>query len=76
MSEPKNWIQDASNLRSMADELQLIALQERILELQAIYGSCRALGKALNIDHAYLARLRDGKKTDPSSAVLRKLGLN
>lgn len=59
-----------------ANEFKALAIKERIIQLQNIYGSCRALGKALNIDHAYLARLRDGEKTQPSSTVLRKLGLD
>lgn len=76
MSEQKDLLNGAADLRGLADQMQALCLRQRIVELQCIYGSCRKVGKALNIDHSYLARLRDGKKTDPSSAVLRKLGLN
>lgn len=75
MSDQKELLSGAADLRGLADQMQALGLRQRIVELQEIYGSCRKVGKALNIDHAYLARLRDGKKTDPSSTVLRKLGL-
>lgn len=52
-----------------------MTLAERIAELEAIYGSGRALARALGIDHAYLWRLSRGDKTAPSDDVLRKLGL-
>lgn len=48
--------------------------KQRIDELATVYGSVRAVGRALNIDHAYLYRLTSGEKTNPSKAVLRKLG--
>lgn len=51
------------------------AIAARIAELVEVYGSCRKLGRALGIDHAYLHRLMKGTKTDPSKIVLRKLGL-
>lgn len=47
----------------------------RIDELAHIYGSWRAVGRALNIDHVYLHRLAKGEKQNPSKVVLRKLGL-
>ena len=49
--------------------------QARIRELAKTYGSVRAVGRALDIDHAYLHRLADGTKSNPSSEVLKKLGL-
>lgn len=47
----------------------------RIDELTEVYGSLRAVGKALDVDHAYLNRLRSGEKQNPSDKVLKKLGL-
>lgn len=49
--------------------------KQRVDELAEVYGSIRAVGKALNIDHAYLHRLCTGEKRNPSDATLRKLGL-
>ncbi len=40
-----------------------------------IWGSLREASKQLEIDVAYLSRLKNGKKTNPSDEVLRKLGL-
>lgn len=50
-------------------------LRRRIQELAKQHGSLRAAARALEIDHAYLSRLQDGSKAEPSDAVLRKLGL-
>jgi len=50
-------------------------LQQRIGELIEQHGSLRAAGRALNIDHAYLWRLYEGTKREPTPAVLKKLGL-
>ena len=50
-------------------------LRRRIQEVAKQHGSLRAAARALEIDHGYLSRLQDGGKTDPSDAVLRKLGL-
>lgn len=50
-------------------------LRSRIQELAKQHGSLRAAARVLDIDHAYLSRLQDGGKTEPSDAVLRKLGL-
>jgi hypothetical protein len=58
-------------LRDMRAKL----FEQRISELAGIYGSVRAVGQALNIDHAYLHRLANGEKQNPSKVVLRKLGL-
>lgn len=47
----------------------------RITLMLAAYGSLRAMGRALKIDHSYLHRLQHGQKTEPSDTVLKKLGL-
>jgi len=39
------------------------------------HGGVRLAARALQIDHAYLARLLSGEKDNPSDSVLRKLGL-
>lgn len=39
------------------------------------HGSLRAAARVLNLTPAYLCRLRQGVKTEPSETVLRKLGL-
>ena len=53
----------------------MIALSSRIIELESQYGGLRAAARALNCDAAYLLRLRDKKKSNPSATMLRKLGL-
>lgn len=50
-------------------------LRERILEAIERHGSLRAAARVLQVDAAYLSRLRDGYKTDPGDALLRKLKL-
>jgi hypothetical protein len=50
-------------------------LGARIRELEAKHGGLRAAARALDCDAAYLLRLRDGEKRNPSAAMLRKLGL-
>lgn len=47
----------------------------RIRELETQHGGLRAAARVLNCDAAYLLRLRDGEKRNPSAAMLRKLGL-
>jgi len=39
------------------------------------HGGLRAAARAVQINYAYLSRLRTGQKTNPTAAVLRKLGL-
>lgn len=39
------------------------------------HGGLRPAGRALGIDAAYLKRLRDGEKRDPSDDVLKALGV-
>lgn len=50
-------------------------LDQRLAELVLRHGSLRAVGRVLEIDHAYLSRLYHGEKKEPSAAVLKKLGL-
>jgi hypothetical protein len=50
-------------------------LGARIRELEEQHGGLRAAARVLRCDAAYLMRLRDGDKTNPSAAMLRKLGL-
>lgn len=50
-------------------------LRDRIIELERKHGSLRAAARVLQIDPAYLLRLRDGEKTNPSATTLRKLKL-
>lgn len=54
---------------------QFVKLTKRVQEVARQHGSLRAAARALTVDHAYLSRLQSGEKTDPSEAVLRKLGL-
>lgn len=65
-----------NELRGRFNQLRAEAVKDRISALVAVYGSVRAVGRALRIDHAYLHRLANGKKTNPSSSILRKLGLD
>ena len=53
----------------------LIILRERISSLIQQYGGVRKASRAIQIDSAYLVRLRDGQKTDPSDKTLKRLGL-
>ena len=50
-------------------------LASRCVCLIAKHGSVRAAARALNMDHAYLYRLKMGEKLNPSKEILRKLGL-
>jgi len=65
-----------SDIVQLAAEFKRHLLKARIDQLAEIYGSLRKTAVALNIDVAYLKRLRDGEKTNPSGSVLKKLGLN
>lgn len=70
-----------SNDITLNDQLSRLAeikadmFKRRIDELAIVYGSIRAVGRALNLDPAYLVKLSNGEKTNPSKATLRKLGL-
>lgn len=50
-------------------------LQRHIEKLVAKYGSLRFVSEAVKLDHAYLHRLRNGEKDNPSAAALKRLGL-
>lgn len=52
-----------------------MTLFDRIEQLIKQHGSLRAAGRVIKVDSAYLLRLHAGTKTEPSAAVLRKLGL-
>lgn len=39
------------------------------------HGGIRAAARALDIDAAYLMRMRDGTKNNPSDCTLKKLGI-
>lgn len=50
-------------------------LVERVNRLIEQHGGIRPAARALEIDPAYLMRLRDSIKINPSDDTLRKLGL-
>jgi len=52
-----------------------IRLEDRIQELIEHHGSVRAAARVLQVDHAYLWRLKEGEKAVPSDKLLRKMGL-
>ena len=50
-------------------------LKRRIDEVIKLSEGLRPAARLLSIDPAYLKRLRDGEKTNPSPLILRKLKL-
>lgn len=52
-----------------------MGLREHVSQLIVRYGGVRAAARALQLDPAYLIRMRDGVKQHPSRRVQRKLGL-
>lgn len=50
-------------------------VQKAIEALIKRHGGLRAAARATKLDHGYLCRLRNGKKTNPSPSVLAILGL-
>lgn len=50
-------------------------LTEHIVIQSMNHGSRRAYAAAIGVDHAYLKRLEDGEKENPSDEVLDKMGL-
>ena len=58
-----------------ARELETRIYKNRIEFFVIKYGSFRAAAKALKIDHAYLYKLKNGTKRNPSDKILKKLGL-
>ena len=51
---------------------ELIQAVERVI---AKHGGLRKAARAIDVNFAYLWRLKAGKKTNPSARILRKLGL-
>jgi transcriptional regulator with XRE-family HTH domain len=45
------------------------------INLVKLHRGLRAASRATGIDPAYLSRLQNGKKSNPSEKVLKKLGL-
>ena len=54
---------------------KFLTLPDRIHELCNQHGSLRALARVVGVDAGYLSRLYHGQKTEPGSALLRRLGL-
>jgi hypothetical protein len=52
-----------------------MSLKQRIDELVNKYGSLRAVQDVIGIDAAYLCRLKNGEKINPSKEYLIKLGI-
>ena len=52
-----------------------MTLQQRVRQLVAEHGTLRAAAKAVSVEVSYLSRLEHGEKTNPSEAVLERLGL-
>lgn len=50
-------------------------LRDRVKKLIVQHGGLRAAARALQIDPAYLLRLRDGVKQHPGRGIQQKLGL-
>jgi len=58
-----------------ARDLETKIYKTRINYFVIEHGSFRAAGRALQIDHAYLHRLANGIKRNPSDQILKKLDL-
>jgi len=52
-----------------------LTLSDYIAQLEKMHGGLRKAARVLQIDHAYLWRLKMGQKKNPSLSILRKLGL-
>ncbi len=52
-----------------------MTLEQRIEQLIVQHGGLAAAARAIQVDCAYLCRLRSGEKANPSVATLRRLGL-
>lgn len=59
--------------KELAEQPSAIALSIEAAEEE--HGSLRAAAKALDVDHGYLSRLKNGDKSNPSDELLAKLGL-
>lgn len=51
------------------------ALRTRVESVISQHGGVRPAARAIQVNYAYLSRLRTGEKSNPTPAVLRKLGL-
>lgn len=76
MSEERNpsTLDDLRAKMAALQEEQHQRVSQRITQLVSVYGSRRNVGKALDIDHAYLHHLQKGTK-QASDRVLKRLGL-
>ncbi len=71
----KETITTTTTTKRMPKKKRKKKISNRILELISKHGSLRAVSRVLCIDVAYLARLRDWNKNNPSRKILSKLGL-
>jgi len=69
------WAMRDTAPSNFAEGLSDTLLQQRIQQLIAQHGGLRAAARAVGIDHAYLACLRDGTKDNPPEALLATLEL-
>lgn len=54
---------------------ETVSIDQCIADLVARHGSLRKAGRVVGLTGQYLYRLQTGEKTNPSAAVLKKLGL-
>ena len=52
-----------------------LTIPQVIDALVARHGSLRKAARVVQVNYAYLSRLRSEEKTEPTDAVLKKLGL-
>jgi len=50
-------------------------IQTAVKAIVAKHGGVRPAARAIGVNYAYLSRLQTGEKSNPTAAVLRKLGL-
>lgn len=50
-------------------------IAQRIKELEEKHGGLSVVARVINVDKAYLWRLKKGQKSNPSAKLLKKLGL-
>ncbi len=63
------------HLNHEQDQMNKTTLPIKISEIEQRYGGLRKAARVLQIDPAYLYRLKTGEKKNPGLAVLAKLGL-
>ena len=54
---------------------KILTIPQAVDALVARHGSLRKAARIVQINYAYLSRLRSEEKTEPTDAVLRRLGL-